>query len=214
MAVKAILFDFWGTLVENGVFPSPVKQVKRILRIKEQFPEYIVKFEEVFMLRTYENLAEAFEKVAEEFRVHPKHYQIEKLVGIWNSNRLLARLFPDTAESLKDLKKDYKIGLISNTDCFSVRPLIEKFRIGEFFDAIKLSYETGLLKSNKKVFEDTLNEIGVSKDDAVMVGDSIQSDIRGAESAGIRGILIDRKNRQNFHDKILSLKELRSKIEG
>jgi hypothetical protein len=24
--VKAILFDFWGALVENGIFPSPVKQ--------------------------------------------------------------------------------------------------------------------------------------------------------------------------------------------
>ncbi len=33
--VKLIIFDFWGTLVENGIFPSPVRQVKYILRIEE-----------------------------------------------------------------------------------------------------------------------------------------------------------------------------------
>ena len=40
--VKAILFDFWGTLVENGV-RSPVKQVKWILMLKDMdFSEYII----------------------------------------------------------------------------------------------------------------------------------------------------------------------------
>jgi hypothetical protein len=29
LMVKILLFDMWGTIIENGVFPSPVRQIKR-----------------------------------------------------------------------------------------------------------------------------------------------------------------------------------------
>ena len=39
--VKAIFFDFWGTVVENGVFPSPVKQARFLLGLEIEFSDYI-----------------------------------------------------------------------------------------------------------------------------------------------------------------------------
>ena len=47
-----------------------------------------------------------------------------------------------------------------------------------------------------------------------MIGDSIPTDIEGAKNAGIRGILVDRKDKRESEDKIISLSEIRSKIEG
>ena len=139
--VQAILFDFWGTLVENGIFPSPVRQVRYILRLRMPFQEFIVKFEEAFMLKKYETLKEAFENVCKAFDVNPPPFVIEKLIGMWNKNMLLAKPFPETIKVLEALKKNHKLAIISNTDSFSLEPvlnqasprLIEAQRIPQLF---------------------------------------------------------------------------------
>jgi FMN phosphatase YigB (HAD superfamily) len=138
--IKGIIFDFWGTIVENGIFPSPVRQVRFILNLKIPFSEFIVKFEESFMMNEPESLTEAFTNVCKVFEIEPKKEMIENLVGMWNKNMLLAKPYPETIEILERLKKNYKIGLISNTDKFSLEPLIKKFELEKYFDYTALSY--------------------------------------------------------------------------
>lgn len=207
--VKAILFDFWGTLVENGVYPSPVRQVKYTLNLRNlPFPLYIIQFERSFMTQKFDDLYKAFEAVCKEFKLQPNQDFLDNLVGMWNKNKLLAKPYPDTIPSLEKLKKEYKLVLVSNTDCFSVEAVMEKYEMKKLFDALILSYEIGMLKTNPKMFETALKKVKVKKKDAIMVGDSIESDIRGAENAGIKAILIDRNNKREYPDKITSLKEL------
>ena len=45
-----------------------------------------------------------------------------------------------------------------------------------------------------------------------MVGDSLESDIEGAQKAGIRAILLDRRGRREYPDKISNLLELKDKL--
>jgi HAD superfamily hydrolase (TIGR01458 family) len=45
-------------------------------------------------------------------------------------------------------------------------------------------------KPQSFVFELALNDMGLSKDDVVMVGDRTQSDVRGAKALGIRSVLV------------------------
>ena len=87
--------------------------------------------------------------------------------------------------------------------------MLEKYGLNQYFDIVVLSYESGLLKSDPKMFELALKKLKVKKSEAVMVGDSIESDIRGAQAAGIRAILIDRRGVREYEDKISSLKELK-----
>src|SRR3989338_4681330 len=96
--VKAILIDFWGTIVENGVFPSPIRQSQRIMRLDMPFSEYVVRFEEAFMLQKYENLSDAFNNVSDEFGIALQNWQLDKLIGLWNKNRLLARPYVETKD--------------------------------------------------------------------------------------------------------------------
>lgn len=210
--VRGILFDFWGTLVENGIYPSPTKQVKYILKNKDPFHAYVVRFEKALMLQKFEDLFEGFKNVAKSFETEVPQHRLEKLVAAWNKNKLLAKPFPDTIETLKDLKKSYKIGLVANSDCFSVPEVLEKFNLTSLFDTIKLSYELGYLKSDKELFEAALKDMNLNKDDVVMVGDSIESDMHGSMDAGIRGILLDRKDSRKFETRITSLKQLKSTI--
>ena len=190
--VKAILFDFWGTLVETGIHPSPVRQVRYILRLQMPFQEFIVKFEEAFMLKKFENLNEAFKNVCIAFNVNPPPFVVDKLIGMWNKNMLLAKPFQDTKHVLDELKKDYKLAIISNTDNFSLEPVLDKFELRKYFDAIMLSCETGYLKANTKMFNEAIKALGVKKKDCLMVGDSLDSDIAGATKAkkGFRVIRI------------------------
>jgi HAD superfamily hydrolase (TIGR01549 family) len=50
----------------------------------------------------------------------------------------------------------------------------------------------GRTKPHASIFERALATLGVSVDEAVMVGDSIKDDIEGARVLGIRAILVDR----------------------
>jgi HAD superfamily hydrolase (TIGR01549 family) len=207
--MKAVLFDCWGTLVENGIFPSPVKQVKFILRLKMPFSEFIVKFEEAFMTKRFRNLTEAFNNVIKEFDVNPPDWVRDKLVGMWNKNTLLSKPFPETLDTLKALReKGIKVGLISNTDQFSVDQVMDKFELRGLFDAMALSYEEGKLKTDPAFYEKLMKRLGVRKEDCIVVGDSIESDMKGADAAGIRAYLIDRKDRREYENKILSLTEV------
>jgi len=208
---KAIIFDFWGTLVGNGIY-SPVKQVKFMLDIKEDFSEYVKKFEEAFMTKEHENLNDAFKSAIKAFNLKVAQKDIDELIGMWNKNTLLARPYRETMEILVDLKKDYKVVLMSNTDNFSVPQILSKYEMEQYFDYIYLSSREGFLKSDPKSFEKIVKELGLEKEDVVMVGDSIESDIKGAEAFGIRAILVDRKDRRDYPDKVITLKELRSKL--
>jgi len=206
---KLIIFDFWGTLVENGIFPSPVRQVKYILRIEEPFSEYIVKFEEVFMLEEYDDLYSAFKAVCEAFGKQPRRFILDELVGMWNKHKLLAKPFMETIDVLEKLNEQgHKIVLISNTDCFTTDEVMDKYDMRHYFDEIVLSYNVRMLKTNPKMYENILNKLKISKDHALVIGDSIETDIVGANKAGIKAVLIDRRDRRDYDPKIKNLKEL------
>lgn len=211
--MKAVLFDFWGTLVENGIFPSPVRQAMFILRIRMPFKEFIVRFEEAMMTKPYNDLNEAFIAVCKEFNIKPEPYLIEKLVGMWNKNELLGKPFLETIEVLEYLKsKDFKIGLISNTTPTITR-VLDKFDLLKYFDATMYSYEEGLLKTNPEMFKNICKKMKVKPEEAFMIGDSIPTDIMGARAAGLKAVLLDRRNRREFSPRIINLRELKDIID-
>jgi putative hydrolase of the HAD superfamily len=209
---KVIFFDFWGTLVENGVFPSPVRNVKFILRIDLPFQDYVTKFEKAFMTQKFDNLKLAFENVAKEFDLTLDTEMMDRLVGLWNKNMLLAKPYPETMEVLENLKKKYKLVLIANSDPFSIGPTLEKFKMEKLFDKIILSCDFGYLKTDKELFEAALKKLRLKADDAVMVGDSPESDVNAATNAGIKAILVDRRNKREYTPKINALTELETQL--
>lgn len=212
MAIKAILFDFWGTLAENGT-RSPIKEVKWILRLRDvDFSDFVIKFEEVFMTKKLDSLKQGFQDVIKSFELDVPDFVVDKLIGLWNKNSILARTYDDTIAVLEELKKDYKLVLISNTDNFSINSVLDKFDMRKYFDEIALSCDTGYLKSNPKAFETVLKKLKVKKDQAVMVGDSMESDIKGAENAGIKAILVDARGTREYANKVSSLSEVKEKL--
>jgi 2-haloalkanoic acid dehalogenase type II len=205
--VKAVLFDFWGTLIENGTY-SPLKQSYAVLRIRDPFGQFVERFEKAMMTQIFDDQKEGFTAVCQEFEIEPNNFIIDKLVGIWNKNKLLAKPFPDTIATLEMLKnKGIKAIIVSNAPQDSVQQILEKFNLTKYFDGVFVSSEHGELKT-KGLLDLVLEKKGLNKDEVVMVGDSMQSDIAGAEAKGIKAILIDRQDRREYKNKITRLTEL------
>ncbi|MBW2969697.1 HAD family hydrolase [Candidatus Woesearchaeota archaeon] len=211
--VKAIFFDFWGTLAENGTY-SPMKQTYNILRVRMPFGEFAEKLENTLMTKPFEDQATAFTEVCKTFNATTHPVVIDKLIGVWNKNKLLAKLYPETIDTLKALKeKKIKIILVSNAPSNSVEPVLEKFEMNDLFDGIFLSHQHGKLKTTG-LFEIALKKHKLKPEQALSIGDSMETDIKGAEAAGIKAYLIDRKGRREYENKISSLTEILDLVGG
>src|SRR3989338_5513740 len=207
---KTIIFDFWGTLVEQGVY-SPLKQVRRILGIQMEYPEFVVQLEKVMMTRPFDSLTDAFTAACASFNVNPNPKLIEYLIGLWNKNWLLAKPYDDTVDVLKDLKKKYRLVLISNTDNFSVERVLDKFNLRDSFDVLFLSYQQGMIKTEPAFYEKIFKDLNASAADCMAVGDSIESDMAAAQRVGVHAVLVDRRSVREFTPKIKNLRELQWK---
>ena len=103
-------------------------------------------------------------------------------------------LFPDVIDGLDRLRETGLIvGVISNMNAGSEKLLADMGLTGHVDFAVT-SGETGVEKPDVRIFEAALAKARVHADEAVLIGDQLESDIFGAENARIRPILIDRYN--------------------
>ena len=97
------------------------------------------------------------------------------------------------------MKKDgYKIGII--TDGTTVEQMEQLYKLGiiEYIDILITSEELGVEKPNEYIFKKALSYLSIADSyNAVMVGDDIERDIRGAKSVGIKTILVTKYSRKN-----------------
>lgn len=100
--------------------------------------------------------------------------------------------------TLTRLSKKYKIYIITNGVSFIQHRRIKESKIEDFIDGIYISEEIGHYKPNKEYFDYVLNDIGLSNKEVIVVGDSLTSDILGANNSNIDSILLD--NNDNFKD--------------
>jgi putative hydrolase of the HAD superfamily len=99
---------------------------------------------------------------------------------------------------LQELKKRYKLGIITNTSTSTeehVRSALQKIGIERYFDTIVTSVDVGYEKPDKRIFLVALMNLGIEASEAVMVGNRISKDILGANRLGIKSILYKWNNR-------------------
>ena len=62
--------------------------------------------------------------------------------------------------------------------------------IWELFSAHSFSSDHGMVKPSPKPFEMVVNDLGVSKEACLVIGDSVRRDLGGAEAAGLDCVLV------------------------
>lgn len=106
-------------------------------------------------------------------------------------------LFPDTLPCLKELKNYYRLGIITNgLSCLQMEK-IEGGNLKQYFDNIIIAGDIGVGKPDPQIFYEAFNIFNIEKKQAVMIGNSFETDICGALNLGIHAILINRNNNKN-----------------
>lgn len=108
-------------------------------------------------------------------------------------NLSLSHFFlPGAEEALEKLHGKYKLYLASNGTAFVQHRRLKDANLYRFFDGIFLSGEVGYSKPAAEFFEAAFRAIpGFDREQAVMVGDTLSSDILGGIHAGIRTVWIN-----------------------
>ncbi|RDW16921.1 haloacid dehalogenase [Oceanobacillus arenosus] len=106
-------------------------------------------------------------------------------------------LYEDSLTILDQLKGDYKLGLITNGS-----PSLQNLKLEitqelvPYFSEIIISGDFGRGKPDPTIFEHALKALSLDKNEAIMVGDNLHTDILGANRAGIPSVWLNRHNRE------------------
>ncbi|GIP19936.1 HAD family hydrolase [Paenibacillus sp. J22TS3] len=129
-------------------------------------------------------------------------------------------VYEETFQILDELKGEVKLLLLTN-GCPALQQ--EKLdgvpKLAPYFDEIIISGSFGKGKPDPSIFEHALSLLGVEPSEALMVGDKLTTDIKGALSAGIHSVWVNRDGRTRSDEivpayEIKHLSELHKIIDG
>ena len=107
----------------------------------------------------------------------------------------------DSYEIVKSLRGKVKQYVVSNGTVVAQEKKLRLSGLGELMDSIFLSEALGVEKPNVEFFERMFETIGpVEKDQVLIVGDSLTSDIRGGNNAGIKTCWYNPDHKERYAD--------------
>lgn len=94
---------------------------------------------------------------------------------------------PGTIRLIRDLKKAYKIGLLSNTNECHFERYFKTMEVFPLFDSVTLSFQVKEMKPGERIYLDALGKLGFRPEECVFI-DDIEAYAEGARRVGLHGI--------------------------
>lgn len=206
MAIRCVLFDLFGTLVQYDAehVSQDFTRTHRFVRsigIDVGYDELLTEVDWVFahldawsiqshlefsMVRVAETL---FERLPTNQQVSQGHHQefVELYIQEWAAPVLPV---PGVAALLSRCRKRFKTGIITNTHYEPmVRDLLKRFKFTDF-DVVMTSVDHGRPKPHANIFLATLDQLQLEPNECVYVGDTYRADYVGANQVGMPCYLI------------------------
>jgi putative hydrolase of the HAD superfamily len=185
--IKAIFFDFDGVLTTDSQssFSTASFVEQKIGVSKEKFLECYRKFREDFNINADKRYQEIWgsictclgkdfgiEVLFEAFRQTPKNYEVLDLI--------------------RELRKNYKVGIITDNTKERFAVLRDEFSLDEGFDALTLSADVGSEKSAQNIFLAALQSLGVEARESVFI-DNYKENLIVPKEMGFQTYYFDTK---------------------
>jgi len=94
-------------------------------------------------------------------------------------------LIPHVNDVLKALHGRYALYIITNSQKSTQERRLRESGIDKYFGKFFISEEMGTQKPSAKFFDMVFDELGISRKEALIIGDSYSSDITGGINAGV-----------------------------
>ena len=217
--IKVPLFDAFGTLFDTG--NGSVNATKKIFsnfKIKKD-PELIyqewkkIHKDLTYNLNIFKTEEEIFKiglkELYKKYNIVSNCYEDVKIMLNSLNNR---KLFNDVKPCLNILGTKYKLCIASNSDNFplDINMKNNNLVIDKTFTSENLKY----YKPNKYFYKFILDNLGISNNETIFIGDSPIDDVIGPSQQGIKSIWLNR-NKTNYnyvnakpYKTITTLKEL------
>nr|WP_242534202.1 HAD family hydrolase [Vibrio parahaemolyticus] len=130
--------------------------------------------------------------------IHIDAEQAQQAQHYFDSARMGAfTFFPGVKEMLTDLRKHYKLVVITNGPIFSQHPKLKATQMDEWVDHIIVGGEEPEEKPAASIFQKALNLVDVKPEEAIHIGDSLAADIAGANNMGILSVWVNATGASN-----------------
>lgn len=112
---------------------------------------------------------------------------------VYEKNLSMGHYFlPGAEEAVDRLHKKYRLFLASNGTAVVQKGRMTSANLYRFFEKVFVSQEIGYNKPSKEYFEACFAQIpGFDRKKALMVGDSLSSDIKGGINAGLKTVWVN-----------------------
>ena len=206
LIVKDIFFDLDHTLWDFDK--------NSMLAFKRVFKKFKITIEFDAFLKIYEPINVEYWKKYREDKVSKENLRRGRLIDSFNFFDLIYttekideiadayiqelpfdnHLFEGAVEILDYLILKYKLHIITNGFEEVQHKKLKNSGIYHYFSTVTTSEEVGLKKPNPKVFLTALNKANSLPTQSVMIGDSLEADILGANNIGMQTIFYNYRN--------------------
>lgn len=177
--MKAVILDMYGVILKDpgeGIIPF----------VQKTFPDMTPR--EIYLSWNRADIGEITSA------------QVFQELGFTGDLELRQREYLDSVEIFEDffefagkIKKDHKLGLISNDSSQWSSYFRKKYDLNKYFDALSVSGDLKIKKPDKRIFNITLEKLGCTPEDCTYVDDRINN-VRTALSMGMNAVLFNTAN--------------------
>lgn len=178
---KLILFD-WGGIVENhegknGTFAAWIQFLRKIgIQDLNDLGDYSISNK-----KTLKDMENVYLDLKQRFNLQ---VSFQEFLSEYRNTLIDVDYFKDVSEYEKSLKDKCFIGVLSNL-CIMDKERIDKQLNLDEYDYVFLSYELGMIKPNKEIYEYVINHVPFKKENILFLDDAIEN-IDMALNVGIK----------------------------
>ena len=193
--ISAVAFDLDGTLYPNyrlyvRLLPFLCRHWRLVSALGKA--RSIIRAEQEHSSAPYPDFYSHQARIAADIlHAQPEHIKekVEKLIYRgWEPHFSKITLFPYVREFLAELRAaPFKLGLLSD---FPPEIKLRNLNLGDCWDVVLCSENTGALKPAAHPFRELANSLGLPPDQILYVGNSLHYDAVGAKRAGMKTALL------------------------
>lgn len=201
MAIKALFLDFYGTIVheDDDIIPGICRVVQQASAAQCSASDIGAYWWKVFMEKFHNSYGPTFEtqqvlsilSLAETIRHFDAECDAETIIEEQFVHWECPGIFADSMPFLE--RNTLPKYILSNIDTDAINKAIAFHGIQ--VDGVITSEDVRSYKPRPEIFHEALRKYGLDKQDVLHIGDSLTSDIQGAQGAGIQAAWVNRKGK-------------------